>query len=641
MSECIIFKATLRVSNCKKKIGIIFKPNKIQRPNDVKELKEQELPILADEIRQFIIDKVSDNGGHLASNLGVVELTIALHRCLNFPQDKLIWDVGHQSYTHKILTGRKNGFDSLRKYHGMSGFPKRDESNCDAFDTGHSSTSLSAGLGMVCARELKKEKYKVVSVIGDGSLTGGLAFEALNNAASLKSNYIMILNDNHMSISENVGGLSHYLAGVRTAKGYTNFKKNVKASLSKMNAIGEELERNIRRAKSMLKQVFIPGMFFEDMGITYLGPIDGHNIEALTEVIEDAKQVEGAVLIHVITEKGKGYEPAQLHPESYHGVGPFIKKNGMAKKPKEEATYTDIFAKTICELAQTHEKLVTITAAMMDGCGLKGFAKRFPDRFFDVGIAEEHAVTFACGLAAGGFHPFFAVYSSFLQRGYDQILHDMCMQNLPVTLMLDRAGLVGNDGETHQGVFDLSYLTMIPNMTVFAPKNRYEFQDAIAFAAGFEAPMAIRYPKTDAVRVLKEYREPIKLGKSEWIRRGSRVALLAIGTMVETAMEVEELLAKDGIDATVVNLRFAKPLDYEMLDEVLDYHSLIVTMEENVLSGGVGEHICRYVELHSTGVRVIACGIPDKFIHQGSIKELLEETGLDAQSIYQKISTML
>lgn len=615
--------------------------DKIQRPNDVKELKEQELPILADEIRQFIIDKVSDNGGHLASNLGVVELTIALHRCLNFPQDKLIWDVGHQSYTHKILTGRKNGFDSLRKYHGMSGFPKRDESNCDAFDTGHSSTSLSAGLGMVCARELKKEKYKVVSVIGDGSLTGGLAFEALNNAASLKSNYIMILNDNHMSISENVGGLSHYLAGVRTAKGYTNFKKNVKTSLSKMNAIGEELERNIRRAKSMLKQVFIPGMFFEDMGITYLGPIDGHNIEALTEVIEDAKQVEGAVLIHVITEKGKGYEPAQLHPESYHGVGPFIKKNGMAKKPKEEATYTDIFAKTICELAQTHEKLVTITAAMMDGCGLKGFAKRFPDRFFDVGIAEEHAVTFACGLAAGGFHPFFAVYSSFLQRGYDQILHDMCMQNLPVTLMLDRAGLVGNDGETHQGVFDLSYLTMIPNMTVFAPKNRYEFQDAIAFAADFEAPMAIRYPKTDAVRVLKEYREPIKLGKSEWIRRGSRVALLAIGTMVETAMEVEELLAKDGIDATVVNLRFAKPLDYEMLDEVLDYHSLIVTMEENVLSGGVGEHICRYVEMHSTGVRVIACGIPDKFIHQGSIKELLEETGLDAQSIYQKISTML
>ncbi len=614
---------------------------KIQGPNDVKKLSEEELPVLADEIRQFIIDKVSDNGGHLASNLGVVELTIALHRCLNFPQDKLIWDVGHQSYTHKILTGRKEGFDTLRKYHGMSGFPKREESDCDAFDTGHSSTSLSAGLGMVCARELKKEQYNIVSVIGDGSLTGGLAFEALNNAVSLRSNYIMILNDNHMSISENVGGLSQYLAGLRTAKGYTNLKKNVKASLSKMNAIGEELERNIRRAKSMLKQVFIPGMFFEDMGITYLGPIDGHNINALTEVIEDAKQVEGAVLIHVMTEKGKGYEPAQMHPESYHGVGPFIKENGKAKKPKEEATYTDIFARTICDLAQTHSKLVTITAAMMDGCGLKGFARRFPDRFFDVGIAEEHAVTFACGLAAGGFHPFFAVYSSFLQRGYDQILHDMCMQNLPVTLMLDRAGLVGNDGETHQGVFDLSYLTMIPNMTVFAPKNRYEFQDAIAFAADFDAPMAIRYPKTEAVRTLKECRQPIELGKSEWVRRGSRVALLAIGTMVETAMEVEELLAKDGIDATVVNLRFAKPLDVAMLDEVLDYHSLIVTMEENVLSGGVGEHVCRYVEQHSTGVRVVTCGIPDAFIHQGSIKELIKEAGLDAQSIYQKISALI
>ena len=614
---------------------------KIQGPNDVKKLSEEELPVLADEIRQFIIDKVSDNGGHLASNLGVVELTIALHRCLHFPEDKLIWDVGHQSYTHKILTGRKDGFDTLRKYHGMSGFPKREESDCDAFDTGHSSTSLSAGLGMVCARELKKEQYNVVSVIGDGSLTGGLAFEALNNAVSLKSNYIMILNDNHMSISENVGGLSQYLAGLRTAKSYTNLKKNVKASLSKMNAIGEELERNIRRAKSMLKQVFIPGMLFEDMGITYLGPIDGHNIAALTEVIEDAKQVEGAVLIHVMTEKGKGYEPARLHPESYHGVGPFIKENGKAKKPKEEATYTDIFARTICDLAQTHPKLVTITAAMMEGCGLKGFARRFPYRFFDVGIAEEHAVTFACGLAAGGFHPFFAVYSSFLQRGYDQILHDMCMQNLPVTLMLDRAGLVGNDGETHQGVFDLSYLTMIPNMTVFAPKNRYEFQDAIAFAADFDAPMAIRYPKTEAVRTLKEYRQPIELGKSEWIRRGSRVALLAIGTMVETAMEVEELLAKDGIDATVVNLRFAKPLDLAMLDEVLDYHSLIVTMEENVLSGGVGEHVCRYVEQHSTGVRVVTCGIPDAFIHQGSIKELIKEAGLDAQSIYQKISALI
>lgn len=610
---------------------------KIQGPNDVKALAAQELPILAEEIRQFIIDKVSDNGGHLASNLGVVELTIALHLCMDFPRDRLIWDVGHQSYTHKILTGRKDSFDTLRKYQGLSGFPKREESDCDAFDTGHSSTSLSAGLGMVCARELKKEHYQVISVIGDGSLTGGLAFEALNNAAELKTNYIMILNDNHMSISENVGGLSQYLAGLRTAKGYTNLKKNVTASLNKMNGIGEELAKNIRRAKSMLKQVMIPGMLFENMGITYLGPIDGHNISALTEVIRDAQQLDEAVLIHVITEKGKGYDPAQAHPELYHGVGPFNKEDGREKKPKEQASYTDIFARSVCDLAQTHPQLVAITAAMKEGCGLKGFAKRFPDRFFDVGIAEEHAVTFACGLAAGGFHPFFVVYSSFLQRGYDQVLHDMCMQKLPVTLMIDRAGLVGNDGETHQGVFDLSYLSMIPNMTVFAPKNRYEFREAIAFAADYDGPMAIRYPKTEAIRSMKEFHQPIELGKSEWLRRGSRVALLAIGTMVETAMEVEELLAKDGIDASVINLRFAKPLDTQMLDEVLDYHNLLVTIEENVLSGGVGEHICRYAEAHTTTARVITCGIPDAFIRQGSIAELKRLAGLDADSIYHRI----
>ena len=611
--------------------------DKIQRPNDVKELKEQELPILADEIRQFIIDKVSDNGGHLASNLGVVELTIALHRCLNFPQDKLIWDVGHQSYTHKILTGRKNGFDSLRKYHGMSGFPKRDESNCDAFDTGHSSTSLSAGLGMVCARELKKEKYKVVSVIGDGSLTGGLAFEALNNAASLKSNYIMILNDNHMSISENVGGLSHYLAGVRTAKGYTNFKKNVKASLSKMNAIGEELERNIRRAKSMLKQVFIPGMFFEDMGITYLGPIDGHNIEALTEVIEDAKQVEGAVLIHVITEKGKGYEPAQLHPESYHGVGPFIKKNGMAKKPKEEATYTDIFAKTICELAQTHEKLITITAAMMDGCGLKGFAKRFPDRFFDVGIAEEHAVTFACGLAAGGFHPFFAVYSSFLQRGYDQILHDMCMQNLPVTLMLDRAGLVGNDGETHQGIFDLTFLSSVPNMSVMAPKNRWELEKMLQFAISYDGPIAIRYPRGEAYRGLKEFLAPVEYGVSEMLYEERGTALLAVGSMVSTAEHIREKLKSAGQPCTLVNGRFVKPMDTDVIDHLAGTHHTIVTLEENVLRGGYGERVTDYVQKHYPQIKVVNIALPDAYVEHGNVSVLRNELGIDSDSILARL----
>ena len=477
-------------------------------------------------------------------------------------------------------------------------------------------------------------------MIGDGSLTGGMAYEALNNAAKLETNFIVVLNDNNMSISENVGGVSKYLNNIRTATGYLDLKEGIYNALKRKPG-GDGIVNSIRRAKSSFKQLVIPGMFFEDMGVTYLGPVDGHDIEGLIKVIEEAKRVKGAVLVHVITQKGKGYGPAEKHPARFHGAEPFDIETGIPSHPRTVANYTDVFSTVMCKLGQRDERVVAITAAMPDGTGLKRFRNMYPDRFFDVGIAEEHAVTFAAGLAAGGMKPIVAVYSSFLQRAYDQILHDMCMQNLPVTLMLDRAGLVGNDGETHQGVFDLSYLTMIPNMTVFAPKNRYEFQDAIAFAADFEAPMAIRYPKTDAVRVLKEYREPIKLGKSEWIRRGSRVALLAIGTMVETAMEVEELLAKDGIDATVVNLRFAKPLDYEMLDEVLDYHRLIVTMEENVLSGGVGEHICRYVEMHSTGVRVIACGIPDKFIHQGSIKELLEETGLDAQSIYQKISTML
>ena len=604
--------------------------DKIQRPNDVKELKEQELPILADEIRQFIIDKVSDNGGHLASNLGVVELTIALHRCLNFPQDKLIWDVGHQSYTHKILTGRKNGFDSLRKYHGMSGFPKRDESNCDAFDTGHSSTSLSAGLGMVCARELKKEKYKVVSVIGDGSLTGGLAFEALNNAASLKSNYIMILNDNHMSISENVGGLSHYLAGVRTAKGYTNFKKNVKASLSKMNAIGEELERNIRRAKSMLKQVFIPGMFFEDMGITYLGPIDGHNIEALTEVIEDAKQVEGAVLIHVITEKGKGYEPAQLHPESYHGVGPFIKKNGMAKKPKEEATYTDIFAKTICELAQTHEKLVTITAAMMDGCGLKGFAKRFPDRFFDVGIAEEHAVTMAAGMASAGMRPVAAIYSTFLQRAYDQIIHDVCLQNLNVCFAIDRAGLVGEDGETHQGIYDIAFLNNLHGMRIMAPSTREELKAMLSLALTLDGPCAIRYNRGSLPD--KSLDTPIEPGKWEEVKPIGRVTIIAEGRLVQTALN-----AAQGTDAGVINVRFIKPMDEKMLEKIADISQNVITLEDGIKYGGMGSAI---KERLAGRVNVNVLGVGEEPIMHASITEQDEQCGISENAVRQLINKL-
>ena len=615
--------------------------SQIVKENDIHNIAPADYRQLAKEIRAKLVRSVSRTGGHLASNLGAVELTMALHLCLHFPEDKLIWDVGHQSYVHKILTGRGDAFSTLRQMGGLSGFPKVKENPSDTFNTGHSSTSISVAQGFAKARDLRGGDEKVVAVIGDGALSGGMAFEALNNAAALKTNMVIVLNDNKMSIAPNVGGMSTYLGKIRANRKYRDLKMNVENSLDKIPNVGHPLARQIKRAKDSIKHLFIPGMLFEDMGLIYIGPVNGHNVNEMVTAFETAFSITNQpVLVHVLTQKGKGYKPAEQNPSAFHGVGTFDVKDGTILKTNE-VTYTNIFSDWLLSRGAQCNELVSVCAAMPDGTGTAAFAKTFPSRAFDVGIAEEHAVTFAAGLAAGGMRPVVSLYSTFLQRAYDQMIHDVCLGSLPVIFTVDRSGIVGNDGETHQGVFDLSYLTMIPNMTVFAPKNRYEFQDAIAFAADFEAPMAIRYPKTDAVRVLKEYREPIKLGKSEWIRRGSRVALLAIGTMVETAMEVEELLANDGIDATVVNLRFAKPLDYEMLDEVLDYHSLIVTMEENVLSGGVGEHICRYVELHSTGVRVIACGIPDKFIHQGSIKELLEETGLDAQSIYQKISTML
>ena len=424
---------------------------KIQKANDVKSLRPEELPVLADEIRKFLIEKLSVTGGHLASNLGVVELTIALHLCFHLPEDKLIWDVGHQSYTHKLLTGRKAGFDDLRKYGGMSGFPKRKESDCDAFDTGHSSTSISAGLGYVEARELLKQKHSVVSIIGDGSLTGGMAYEALNNASRLKSNFIIILNDNNMSISENVGGMSRYLNGLRTAQAYTELKRGVEDTLKKIPGKGDRIVNQMRRTKSGIKQLFVPGMFFEDMGITYLGPVDGHDIRSLVKILGEARRVDHAVLIHVITRKGKGYPPAEENPSRFHGTGPFEISTGEPKAKDEKDSYTDVFSKVLTDIGGRDEKVVAITAAMADGTGLSRFARRFPQRFFDVGIAEEHAMTFAAGLAAGGMKPVFAVYSSFLQRAYDQTIHDVCLQNLPVFLVVDRAGLVGSDGETHQG----------------------------------------------------------------------------------------------------------------------------------------------------------------------------------------------
>ena len=539
--------------------------DKIKQENDIKALSKEELPVLAEEIREFLIQKISVMGGHLASNLGAVELTMALHLAFELPKDKIIWDVGHQSYTHKILTGRREGFDQLRKFGGMSGFPKRKESACDCFDTGHSSTSVSAGLGYAQARQIKGDDYKVISVIGDGALTGGMAFEALNNASRMRSNFMIVLNDNKMSISENVGGLSRHLNFLRTTESYQEIKTGVANSLSKIPVYGERIVEKIRKTKSGIKQLIVPGMLFENMGIMYLGPVNGHDITGMAKVFREASKYQGPVLIHVLTRKGKGYLPAERHPARFHGAEPFHIETGLPQKKREKANYTDVFSTVMCKLGSRNENVAAVTAAMADGTGLKRFGRQFPDRFFDVGIAEEHAVTFAAGLAAAGLKPVVAVYSSFLQRAYDQILHDVCIQNLPVVFAVDRAGLVGSDGETHQGIFDLSYLSSIPNMTVLAPKNKWELSDMIKFAADFPAPAAIRYPRGEAYDGLKEFREPIVYGKSEMLYKESKIALVAIGSMVKTAAAVREGLHERGYSATLVNARFAKPLVEDML----------------------------------------------------------------------------
>ena len=566
---------------------------RIEKENDIKDVAPEDYDLLAEEIREFLINKISVTGGHLGSNLGTVELTMALHLSLNLPKDKIVWDVGHQSYTHKLLTGRRAGFERLRKYGGMSGFPKRKESECDCFDTGHSSTSVSAGLGLVKARDLKGEDSTVVSVIGDGSLTGGMAYEALNNAARIRTNYIIVLNDNNMSISENVGGMSKYLNNIRTADKYLDIKEGVYNSL--MDKKLDSVVQSIRRAKSSVKHLVIPGMFFEDMGITYLGPVDGHNINAMLKVFREAKRCKSAVLVHVLTQKGKGFAPAERHPARFHGAEPFDVETGLPLKPKTKSNYTDVFSTVMCKLGDRNEDIVAITAAMPDGTGLKRFKNMYPDRFFDVGIAEEHAVTFAAGLAAGGMKPVVAIYSSFLQRAYDQILHDVCIQNLPVVFAIDRAGLVGSDGETHQGIFDLSYLSSIPNMHIMAPKNKWELSDMLKFAVGFDGPAALRYPRGEAYDGLKEFREPIVLGKAEWLLNDRQIVLIAVGSMVKTALEVRSALAKKGYGCSIINARFVKPIDTGIIDEALTSHELIVTMEENVASGGFGEKVRDYL----------------------------------------------
>ncbi len=608
----------------------------IEKVNDIKQIDKENWGALAQEIRQFLIEKISVTGGHLGSNLGAVELTMALHLALDLPEDKIIWDVGHQSYTHKILTGRKDGFESLRQFHGLSGFPKRKESNCDVFDTGHSSTSISAGLGLVKARELRGEKNTIVSVIGDGSLTGGMAYEALNNASKLETNFIVILNDNNMSISENVGGVSKYLNNIRTVTGYQDLKAGIYRALQGTRG-GKSTIKTIRRVKSSFKQLVIPGMFFEDMGITYLGPVDGHDIEGLIRVIGEAKRVKGPVLIHALTQKGKGYAPAERHPARFHGAEPFDIETGLPARPRTVANYTDVFSTVMCKLGQRDERIVAITAAMPDGTGLKRFRNMYPDRFFDVGIAEEHAVTFAAGLAAGGMKPIVAVYSSFLQRAYDQILHDVCLQNLPVIFAIDRAGLVGSDGETHQGIFDFTYLTGIPNMCVCAPKNKWELSDMMKFAVAYGAPIAVRYPRGNAYDGLKDCRAPIELGKAEWIYREWEIALLAVGSMVRTAENVRERLKDMGYGVSLVNARFVKPIDEEAVKEACRDHMLIVTLEENVSCGGYGEKVLDCMNRNRLQNRYLNISIPDAYIEHGDVEALKREVGIDADSIVKRI----
>ena len=610
---------------------------KIQKENDIKQLKPEELEKLAEEIRQFLVEKISVTGGHLASNLGVVELTMALHLAFELPQDKMIWDVGHQSYTHKILTGRRAGFDDLRKYGGMSGFPKRKESECDAFDTGHSSTSISAGLGYVAARDIKGEEHSVISIIGDGAMTGGMAYEALNNASRLKSNFIIVLNDNNMSISENVGGMSRYVNGLRTAEAYTGLKKGVEDTLMKIPVQGEKILYQMKKTKSGLKQLFVPGMFFEDMGITYLGPVDGHDIRKLYKTFQEAKRVDHAVLVHVLTKKGKGYVPAEENPSRFHGIVPFDIETGEAKEKSSKDSYTDIFSKVFCGIAKQNDAVVGITAAMADGTGLARFARMFPDRFFDVGIAEEHALTFAAGLAAGGLKPVVAVYSSFLQRAFDQTIHDVCLQNLPVMIAVDRAGLVGSDGETHQGLFDLSFLNMIPNMTILSPKNRWEMADMVRFCADFQYPVALRYPRGAAYEGLSAFRTPIVYGKSEILYEEEDIAVIFVGHMAELAVQVRDRLKEIGYHCSLINARFVKPLDTEMLEALTKDHRLFVTIEENVLSGGFGEQVLHYVSRAKLDVGVRCIGIPDDYVEHGNVDLLRREVGLDAETIVKQI----
>lgn len=617
--------------------------NRIEKPEDVKALTVRELEQLASELRHFIIDTVSQNGGHLAPNLGTVELTLALYSVFSFPGDKLVWDVGHQAYTHKILTGRRDAFKTLRKKGGITGFPNRSESVYDAFGVGHASTSISAALGMALARDARGEKNQVIAVIGDGALTGGESFEALNNAGDLGTKLIVILNDNEMSIDANVGAMSEYLSRIRIAPQYARAKRDMGSLLMSIPHIGDKVYKTASHLKDGVRSVLVPGSLFEEMGFHYIGPIDGHNIGLLEEVLASAKEMEGPVLIHIHTVKGKGYKPAEQAPEKFHGVGCFDPSTGKsAKKAGCAPSYTSVFSKALIDLAKDRPDILAITAAMPSGTGLKAFGQAYPKRFFDVGIAEEHAMTLAAGMAAAGMHPVIALYSTFAQRAYDQLIHDVCLQNLPVTLCLDRAGLVGEDGPTHHGVFDLSYLRQMPNMCVMAPKDEEELRHMLATAIAIEGPAAVRYPRGAGLGVpLTDSLETLPVGKAEVLQEEGTIAFLAVGTMVEKAKEAAAILKEEGIEAAVVNMRFIKPLDTELLGEMARTKRLLITAEENVLAGGFGSAVAEYLADHGIEVPLLRFGIPDRFIEQGTRCELLSLCGLQPDEMAERIRERL
>ena len=618
--------------------------DKINSPADVKKLSDEQLKQLAAEIRQLLIEVISHTGGHLAPNLGVVELTLALHKVFNTPQDKLVFDVGHQAYIHKIITGRREQFPTLRQYGGLSGFPKRSESEHDAFGTGHSSTSISAALGMAVARDLQGEDYNVVAIIGDGSMTGGMAFEALNNAGTLHKKMVVVLNDNEMSISKNVGAMSDYLYHLRTGETYNKIKNDIEGWLKNME-FGTDVLKAIRRLKGSVKYLMVPTSIFEELGFTYLGPVDGHDIHGLIEVLQAAKKIDGPVMVHVLTKKGKGYKPAEESPNKFHGTGPFeIATGKKITNPAAPISYTEVFGKTITELADSDKKIVGLTAAMPDGTGLNIFAQAHPDRFFDVGIAEQHAVTAAAGMAAAGMKPVTAIYSTFMQRAYDSILHDICMQKLHVTMCLDRAGLVGDDGYTHHGVFDYAYLRSIPNMTIMAPKDENELRHMLKTALSFNGPISVRYPRGSGVGVdITEPMQELPIGKAEVLREGKELCFWAIGSMVQSAVQAADTLKEQGIDAGVVNMRFAKPLDKELLIEHAKRYGKIVTLEEGVLAGGVGSEVLEILD--DAGLlqqcAVLRLGIPDEFVTHGDKKLLFRDLGLDTDAIVQKAAAFV